>query len=506
MRQCFAERQTRFACAILVTIIGTGGNAIGDAGAPQGPAAKQFAAWAAAFNRSDRAALAAYHELSFPYSAASPGIDTLEREYALSIETGGLEVKRVESVSPTSYSAIVMDPATHQCARAMMRVDAAPPHRVVSFELQAVAKPEELREAERPLDASRRRSLVDAMVRVIEARYIFPDVGYRMITALREHAARGDYDRLTDCAAFADRVSEDLQTVSHDRHLRVTYRQPNGPPPPKPDPRGLGFGFGAIDRLPGNIAHVVIHRFMRADKVRAAIGDFMTRIADADAVVIDLRDNHGGDPATVALVASYLFDDTPVHLNDMVERDGTTTSSWTDPNVPGKRFGGRRPVYVITSAATVSGGEELAYDLKALRRATLIGEKTVGAANPGDGHTLDDWFVITDVAVSANAALEEALRRARSSIRTSRRTADDFGAQVQEEGGADQTEADARSDERDERGDRKHRQDHERAAPCQAPRPLGGPRGVRASQYLPLEDVVGDVDADEESCVKRDGR
>ena len=65
---------------------------------------------------------------------------------------------------------------------------------------------------------------------------------------------------------------------------------------------------------------------------------------------------------------------------DMVERDGTTTSTWTDPNVPGRRFGGHKPVYVLTSAATVSGGEALAYELKALRRATLIGETTVGAA------------------------------------------------------------------------------------------------------------------------------
>jgi hypothetical protein len=438
MRRCFGRR-TRLACSILIVFVGSGGSTI-EAASPQEPAAKQFAAWAEAFNRADRAALAAYHDLSFPYSAASPGLDTLEREYALSIETSGLEVKKVESVSPTSYSAIVMDRATHQCARAVMRVAAAPPHRVVSFELQGVPKPDDLREPEPPLDSARRRSLIDAMVRVVEARYIFPDVGYRMIAALRDHAGRGDYDKITDCAAFAERLSGDLRAVSRDRHIIVTYREPNGPPPPKPDPRGLGFGFGPIDRLPGNIAHVVIHRFMRADRARAAIGDFMTRVADADALVIDLRDNHGGDPATVALVASYLFDDKPVHLNDMVERDGTTTPSWTDPNVPGTRLGGRKPVYVLTSATTVSGGEELAYDLKALRRATLIGETTVGAANPGDGHTLDDWFVISvpgahpvnpitkmnwegigvrpDVPVSANAAVQEAVRRAKLAIRS----------------------------------------------------------------------------------------
>ena len=110
----------------------------------------------------------------------------------------------------------------------------------------------------------------------------------------------------------------------------------------------------------------------------------------------------------------------------------------TQPNVPGKRFGGHKPVFVLTSSTTISGGEELAYDLQSLGRATLIGEKTAGAANPTGGHTLDDWFVALvpgahpvnpvtrknwegvgvkpEVAVKADAALDEALRRAALAI------------------------------------------------------------------------------------------
>jgi CubicO group peptidase (beta-lactamase class C family) len=423
----------RIADFIVNRLPSSGGAAITQLSAPDGPAAKQFAAWLEVFNKGDRAALRAYHEHSFPYSAAREEIASLEREHALSIETAGFDVKQVESASATSYSAIVMDRATHQCAKAIMQVDAGAPHRVVSFDLRVIPKPAEYRQPEGPLDAARRRSLLDAIARVIDAQYIFPEVGQRMIAALREHAAHGHYDKLTDCDRFAAMLTDDLQRVSHDLHLRVVYGEPKGPPPGKPDPRALGFGFGAIDRLPGNVAHVVIHGFMQVDNARSAIAGFMTKVADADALIIDLRENHGGDPETVALVASYLFDDKPVHINDMVMRDGTRFPSWTNPNVSGSRFGGRKPVYVLTSAKTISGGEELAYDLQSLRRAKLIGEKTVGAANPAASHTLDDWFHIAvpgahpinpitktnwegvgvhpDIATNADAALDEALRR-----------------------------------------------------------------------------------------------
>lgn len=53
-----------------------------------------------------------------------------------------------------------------------------------------------------------------------------------------------------------------------------------------------------------------------------------------------------------------------------------------------------QPVFVLTSAATFSGGEELAYDLQVLKRATIVGETTAGAANPGGPIPLGDRFVV----------------------------------------------------------------------------------------------------------------
>jgi len=162
----------------------------------------------------------------------------------------------------------------------------------------------------------------------------------------------------------------------------------------------MNFGFGRIGRLEGNVARLAIHGFVHLDEdvhseVREGIGEVMSQVADADALLLDLRENGGGDPATVALVASHLFDSEPVHLNNMHHREDTSTKEyWTSPDVPGTRFGGHNPIYVLIRNETFSGGEELAYDIQCLKRAKLIGETTGGGANPAEGHDIDDWFHI----------------------------------------------------------------------------------------------------------------
>jgi C-terminal processing protease CtpA/Prc len=62
--------------------------------------------------------------------------------------------------------------------------------------------------------------------------------------------------------------------------------------------------------------------------------------------------------------------------------------------VPGRRFGGEKPIYVLTSARTFSGAEEFTYNLKSLKRATIIGETTGGGAHPVNGHRIDEHFSI----------------------------------------------------------------------------------------------------------------
>jgi hypothetical protein len=96
----------------------------------------------------------------------------------------------------------------------------------------------------------------------------------------------------------------------------------------------------------------------------------------------------------IALLSSYLFDKR-THLNDIYSRpDNRTEEYWTQETVPGKKFGGTKPVYVLTSRRTFSGAEEFTYNLKNLKRATIIGEVTGGGAHPTRIHPLNDRFLI----------------------------------------------------------------------------------------------------------------
>jgi hypothetical protein len=332
-------------------------------------------------------------------------------------------------------------------------VDADEPHHVTGLLMTPmdppddVLSPDELARAR--VDAARRTSVIEGIGRALLASYVDLDKAKQMILALRDHAARGDYDATDRGWTFARKLTEDLRAVCHDLHLGVHFRWPLEKETREERLarlRATHFGFGAIERLGGNVALLTLDEVAESDlpEAQAAIAENMSRVADADALVLDLRENGGGSPATVQRIASYLFAPAPVHLNDLFKReDGTTRAFWTLRDLPGTRFGPTKPVYVAVSKQTVSGGEELAYDLQSLHRAKVVGEATAGGAHTSDPHALDGDFwisvpgetainpvtktnwegtgVVPDIVVAPAEAIEEAHRRALADLRAPRR-------------------------------------------------------------------------------------
>jgi hypothetical protein len=98
----------------------------------------------------------------------------------------------------------------------------------------------------------------------------------------------------------------------------------------------------------------------------------------------------------IQLITSYFFDE-PTHLNDFFIREGNTTQQfWTSAHVSGKRMS-NVPVYVLTSQRTFSAAEEFTYDLKNLKRATIVGETTGGGAHPVESHFLADVHLLARI-------------------------------------------------------------------------------------------------------------
>ncbi len=253
------------------------------------------------------------------------------------------------------------------------------------------------------LTPERQQHLIDRMLPLIRAHYVFPEVGVTAAQSIQVHLAHGDYASVSLEKDFAQRLTDDLRAVTHDLHFRVGYRPPGQAPPPEtPEQRAeleveARHGVHSVERLANGVAVLKLDSFLDppdSPALHEAYADAMSEVAGARVLVLDLRDNYGGDPRTVAFFMSYFFDPTPVHVNDIWSRDEDVTwQNWTERNVPGgKRFGGHKPMFVLVGKHTISGGEEAAYDLQAQKRALVIGEPTAGAANPAPPFDLDEGF------------------------------------------------------------------------------------------------------------------
>ncbi|HYO63656.1 MAG TPA: S41 family peptidase [Pyrinomonadaceae bacterium] len=261
------------------------------------------------------------------------------------------------------------------------------------------------RQPDMTVDAAARNEVIDSLLKRLNESYVFPDVAKRMEQAVRTRQANKEYDQLSSASAFAQALTSHLQEVSRDKHLRVRFspepipaRERRGEPSAEERERQraymrrVNYGFERVERLPGNVGYVDFRGFFDPENGAETVAAVMNFLANTDAVIFDLRKNGGGDPHMVALICSYLFGSEPVHLNSLYWREGNRTEEfWTHKTVAGKRYEGK-DVYVLTSNYTFSGAEEFAYNLKNLKRATIVGETTGGGAHPGSGVRLAEHF------------------------------------------------------------------------------------------------------------------
>jgi hypothetical protein len=306
----------------------------------------------------------------------------------------------------------------HQAAMKRIRRELSlrlPPARLLEFTVGGAAGPGAAPRITMPDDPALTSAplsgpeIVEAALALLRSTYVFPDRAEQAAAAVETRLAAGEYDGL-DEATLAERLTDHLHEVCPDQHLRVRVmpplpvrREPAGPegrPGPGgqrgpddrgPDDRGPGgrerghphnYGIHRVERLEGNIGYLDLRGVAHPDDGGPAIAAAMELVTGTYALIIDLRRNHGGSPDGVAFWCSYLFPGGGVHLSDIFHADtGETRQFWSLAYVPGDRYLGR-PVYLLTSHETFSGGEDFCYTLQAQGRAEVIGETTGGGAHP----------------------------------------------------------------------------------------------------------------------------
>ena len=242
------------------------------------------------------------------------------------------------------------------------------------------------------IDAKTQAAVIDSITAALNETYVFADRAARMDSLLRANLASGAYRDLTDPADFMARLQEDVAKIYFDKHMGMGALPPGTviPNPAEVDPyaseefrermRRANYAFRKAEILPGNVGYVKFNQFVDTDLAGQTAAAAMAFVANADALIIDLRENGGGNASMIQLLAGYLFKDS-VHLIDWYSRrEDKTTQSWSNDWVPGRTMYDT-PVYVLVSGRTGSAAEEFTFDLKNHKRATIVGETTGGAGN-----------------------------------------------------------------------------------------------------------------------------
>jgi hypothetical protein len=248
------------------------------------------------------------------------------------------------------------------------------------------------------LDGERRSEIVAELSAILRGNYVFPRAAEELAAAITDRLRRGEYDAIVDPKVFSDSLTSHLYDVAADRHLWVSF-DPVQPETSMDSQEAHGrelsnFGFRKVEVLAGNVGYIDIQRFADPAAAGVTAAAAMRFLALADAIIIDVRSGPGGHPGMVALLLSYFLEPAPVHLWDVYRRaDDRTVQEWTSRYVPGDRLIAQ-PVFVLTSGRTFSASEALAYTFQHLGRATIVGERSGGGANPGRQHRIDDVFTV----------------------------------------------------------------------------------------------------------------
>ncbi len=384
----------KLVCRLVALVCVGAGCGLAQTSVPDTPAGHTLQAWLDAFNSGDRAKVEAYVK-------TVDKSETVDGLMSFRNQTGGFDLIGIESSEPLHVRFRVKEKGGPTTALGNLLVKDGEPPTVVTFGLSALPPGAVVENV--TIDSAKRKKVIDGVSDSLNEYYIDAAVAQQMGDALKAHEAKGDYNAISDGDTFASQMTKDLQAVSHDKHLRVNFNSFKAPPRRDPTPEDEArfhkqmerdnCAFDKVEILPNNIGYIKFDGFMDAGFCGPTVVAAMGFVAHTDALIFDLRQNGGGQPAMVTMIASYLFDK-PTHLIDIYNRkEDKTTQNWTLSYLPGQRMP-TQPVFVLTSKRTFSGAEEFAFDLKNQKRAVIVGETTGGGAHPVSGHLVADYFMV----------------------------------------------------------------------------------------------------------------
>ena len=260
--------------------------------------------------------------------------------------------------------------------------------------------------------ASDCNEISEIIAKQLQDKYVIQSTASELSNLMRSDLFLNGCRTQQSAQKIADFITSELNGIADDKHLSVVYDPDwvseleayrlSNQAEAFSDRRVMelpsdNYGFKRIESLEGNIGYLDLRMFSDSHLGGETLESAMKFLRHSDGMIIDLRNNFGGSPFMVTSLASYFFDADTVHLTTFESReDGTTTQiqDWTSPYVPGPRFKDT-PLYILTSRNTASAAESFSYALKSLARATIVGERTAGAAHGRSAEIVNQDFILT---------------------------------------------------------------------------------------------------------------
>lgn len=238
--------------------------------------------------------------------------------------------------------------------------------------------------------------LIESVADFVEENYLFPDIAQKLARHLRET----HYSELKN-EALCEAVSSDLIRISNDQHMFLRYEPQQAPEQDfeavlkrhQEQVRFQNFGFQKFERLSGNIGYCKLNELPPVHVAGEMFRGIIALLENVDAVIIDLSDCEGGAPDMVQFIASH-FVEANQPLSGIEERGGINYEEWHTLNELESPRLLEKPLVILSSKVTFSAAEALAYDLQALKRATIIGETSRGGAHLSTFQTFEGKFLL----------------------------------------------------------------------------------------------------------------
>jgi hypothetical protein len=267
--------------------------------------------------------------------------------------------------------------------------------------------------AQTPISTEQTDAAVRALAQVVDDEFFDAERAHQISQDMISALENGDFAAVTDAGELAAIVTEMLS--EEDRHFSVNYvgmrevervnaaqaggASGDGHAERDADPfaamRRQNFGFMGVEILSGNIGYIDLRSFAPIEPSIETATAALQFIANTDAVIFDLRQNGGGAPSMVQFLTSHFLDDSgETVINTFVSRDYDEPQLLMALTDHPAGYRPNTPLVVLTSGSTGSAGEAFPYHLKAMERATIIGESTYGAGNPGDTFLTETGFSI----------------------------------------------------------------------------------------------------------------